>query len=295
MITVNGENKNIYTVSIAFIVMIIVSLTLSLIVQGVLSLIVPSASITFICISSLCSPVSMCIILILLGKREKTNYLFVKNEKPLNISAVLFAVMLFVGMFLGFGFINYLFSDILNKIGIKVSSPVIAINNFWQFLLCSFCLCVVPAVFEELFFRNFFITGLKKLSVLSVILIDGLMFSLYHRSLSQLLYQFIFGVNLALLYLKTKNVIPCITAHFLNNFIVVLFLFLKININFYSAVNIIIGLLILSAFYLFIFVQNKGLSTKNEKTVLTNNFFIPFGIVGILLCLLYIVLGAVSI
>lgn len=276
--------------------MIILSFTLSLIVQGVLTLL-GCGGLVFVCLSSLCSPLSICIVLIFSGKKDGEDYILVKNKKRLNGIAVLLAVFLSCGMFLGFGFINSLFSQLLYRIGISVSSPEVIITTFRQFLLALFCLCFFPAVYEELFFRNFFIKNLKDMRFIALILINGLIFSLYHRSLSQLLYQFIFGVNLAILYLKTENAIPCITAHFLNNFAIVLFLYLGVSINFFALFNIVIGLTVLCLFYIIVFYNAKTdkAFSKKENPASISYYFIPFGLTGIAICVLYIVLGAVNI
>ena len=296
MITVDKENKTQYQVSAAFLFMIILSLTLSLIVYGILTVIGLKSSLVAVCLSSTCSPIAIVIVLALLSKRDKKNYITLKTGKGFNAATVILPLILFSGTFLGFGFINYLCADLFLKIGLKVSSPEIAIITFPQFILATVCLCAFPAIAEELFFRHFFLTNLKDLPFIAVILINGLIFALYHRSLSQLVYQFIFGVNLAVLYLKTENVLPCVIAHFLNNFTVVTFLYAGFSLNFFSAVIIAVGLLLLFAFYFIVFYTGKNKAFyKRDNPAEFSSYFMLFGITAVAICVLYIVLGAVGV
>ena len=62
--------------------------------------------------------------------------------------------------------------------------------------------------------------GLYGAKALTVCLITALTFALYHGSFAQLIYQFIYGAMLFALFKAFDNIIPCIIAHFLNNFVI---------------------------------------------------------------------------
>lgn len=84
-------------------------------------------------------------------------------------------------------------------------------------------LALLPALFEELFFRgalqNIFIKWWKK--PLLAILISSLIFSLIHGSIYLFLSRLVLGLALGFMYYETKNIWVNIIAHFLNNAIAV--------------------------------------------------------------------------
>lgn len=121
-------------------------------------------------------------------------------------------------------------------------------------------------------------------------LVSALFFAVYHCSLSQFFYQLVFGFFLAALTLRAGNVFPAVISHFLNNFAVLSFNYFNVAIDFYSIAFILSGLTFLAAFSFILMIFKTG-GTKKVKGETLSAFF-PFGILGVIVCALITVAGA---
>jgi len=97
---------------------------------------------------------------------------------------------------------------------------------------------------------------------------------------------------LCLLTIHAKSIIPAIITHFLNNFVILLFTYLKIQINLFSPILIAVGLVCLLLFLAIVIFALK--KEKNENLVEQKNkgikeVFIPYGILGVMICVIMIV------
>ena len=76
---------------------------------------------------------------------------------------------------------------------------------------------IVSPISEELIFRGVFLNRLKLVvPTVFAVLISSLLFASLH-SFGSIFSAFIFGVCIAILYLKTDNIFVAMFAHFLNN------------------------------------------------------------------------------
>ena len=118
----------------------------------------------------------------------------------------------------------------------------------------------MPAVFEEIFFRGVMLYGLKNLRNILAIILTALCFALYHGSLSQLAYQFFYGIILAVLAIKTQSILPGIIIHFLNNFAVLTISYFNFPVNVFDPILIAIGVvsLLLGGVFLLVYEKNKN-------------------------------------
>ncbi len=270
----------------AFSIMIAIYVLLSFVVQGVLLAFTTEESFIYIAVCSVLSTIAIFLAILYQNKRNKCT-IKALNIKKCEIKAFLPAILLGVGMFLGLGFINIALVNLLQKVGITLSSPTVPLNNLGQLFFFSLTLAILPAIFEELFFRGLFLNSLGEQSVLTKTLTVGLFFALYHCSLSQFIYQFIYGSALCLLTIYAKSIIPAILTHFLNNFVVLLFTYLKIQINLFSPIVIVVGLVCLSLFLaIVIFGLKKGKNRNHaeQKNKGIKEVFIPYGILGVMIC-----------
>lgn len=96
-------------------------------------------------------------------------------------------------------------------------------KTFWIFLSMS------AALFEEICFRGFIITRLKKISGSYWIgaLAGALAFSMGHlyQGIAGVFLTFVYGMLFAGLFVARKSVIPCIVAHFLQDVIILIVAF----------------------------------------------------------------------
>lgn len=234
-----------------------------------------------------------------------------KKFKPAYLLA---AVLIAAGIFCGLGFINTAFAELLAKIGVNLPNAEIKINGAGEYIILSFTLAVIPAIAEETFFRGAIAFGTSGAKLFAGAAFSGLIFALYHCSLSQLLYQFIYGAILYILAKKSGSVFPSAVAHFLNNFAVITLTFFGAEVNLFSPVLIASGIaaLMLAAALIF-FIDRKAArdtvergktaekatatetgkskKTENEEKFSAKDFILPFGAVGVLACVL---MGAAS-
>ncbi len=205
----------------------------------------------------------------------------------------LLALLLSLGMLLGFGFVNLLFSELLAKLNVNVSSVLLDLTSPLNYFIYLVALAFAPALFEECFFRGVLLEELKG-DIIVASLLSALCFSLYHLSLAQLIYQFIYGFFLSTLAVKSKSIIPSIIAHFLNNFMVITTEYLKVQINFFSPLIIVFGLTCIGIFVYFVLLHKKSKEqiTSNEKINATH--FLVSASAGLLMCVILMILGAVK-
>ena len=167
----------------------------------------------------------------------------------------------------------------------------VPLNNVWQLLLFTLSLAVLPAVVEESFFRGVILSGFENTGKIFTAVMIAVLFSAYHCSLTQLVYQFIYGFFLTLLTIKAKSVIPAIIAHFLNNFAVLLLTYLNVAINLYAVYFIVVGLALIGTTLAFLLLYDKKTPNTEQKTksdlvglLLTSSF-------GVVICIAMMISG----
>ena len=194
------------------------------------------------------------------------------------------ALLLAFGMFLGLGFLNLLVAKVVKSIGGVVIDVKIPLDTPFQFVLFTITLCILPALFEEMFFRGEILDNLSGVRKISGILTVALCFALYHLSIIKFCYQFIYGVGLSVLALKAKSVIPSIIAHFINNFFVLAVEYFKIRIDLFNPFIIGVGVVLLAGFAVFMIFVDRKKKTQTEPKESAISFYFPFGAVGLFAC-----------
>jgi sodium transport system permease protein len=76
---------------------------------------------------------------------------------------------------------------------------------------------LTPGICEELFFRGFVLSGLRRLGPWRAVLIAALMFGLAHSSIYRLLPTAFLGALFGLTVWRTGSIVPAIVAHAVNN------------------------------------------------------------------------------
>lgn len=276
--------------SLTFLVMMFIYLVLILLIPSVIATFLQKDSIVYSAITSFISPISIVLSLLLIKflGGEKPNKLL-KNLKFSPVFGIT-SVLLSASLLLGFGFINIYISLALNLTG-----KGIVLTGLGSYIIYVITTGIVPAVFEEIFFRGYILENLREAGDIFAIIFSGLFFALFHLSLSQFVFQFICGIVFAIIKIKSKSIIPSIIAHFSNNFIILTLLYFKVNENFLlSPLYVSIGIVVCISLLLFICLL-KGKKSENVKNKLQKSkvkeFFIPFGIIGALICLTMIIGG----
>lgn len=278
-----------FVTGVLYNVFIAVNLISAILLQAIAGLVAERYSSVYYLLTSISTPLAV-IAVALIGKKvfsfDMRNVMEIRRFSR-TFSGL--AIVLSFGMLFGLGFINEAFIRLLNVMGLSVNSFVWVRNGTGDFLIGILALCVVPAVFEELFFRGVLLSCLKNTGVVLSAVISALFFALYHGSAAQLIYQFIYGFFLAIMTMRANSVYPAILSHFLNNFAVLSFEYFGVSVNFFSITYILMGLAFIAAFAFVMLLFSRAYA-KREKGAVLKTFF-PFGIIGIIISLTMIVLG----
>lgn len=126
----------------------------------------------------------------------------------------------------GYLYLQNMSAEIFIKLGweTRTSSTDQAAHMFAKGFWLAFLLyAVLPPLIEELVFRLAVCKTLQwaQLKPWLIISISAILFAVYHRSWSQLVYQLIMGIFLAWIFVKTNNLGWTILIHFINNAFIV--------------------------------------------------------------------------
>ena len=241
--------KNTKGALLGFALMLVVYLVVIVVGQSILLGVglLPESNL-FVAISGCFSIIAIIITLLIFCKTSGEGVRgFLKEKKAKPIYYIL-ALCLAGGMFLGLGFFNTVVVNLLDKIGISTSSLSLNVSDFTSLIVFLVVYAILPAVFEELFFRKYMLNQVKELGVVASIVFVSIAFAVYHLSLAQLVYQLIYGLFLALIVIRSQSVIPATLAHFINNASIIVLQYLNIQVNLFSPIAITIGLCLLVLF-----------------------------------------------
>ena len=261
--------------------MIALYVLISYIGQAICMAIFPDGGAVYIAICSTFSVLAMLFVTCFFTVKTSLSPNEITGLKKFNPIYLLFALMLSLGMFFGLGFVNSAFIELLSKLGVMVGSTQIPLDNIGQFIGFSIILALLPALVEEVFFRGLMLGSLRKVKTVYAVIAVSVCFALYHCSAAQLVYQLVYGVGLCLLFIVSNSVIPCIVAHFINNFAVITLEYIGVNIDLNNPLIIILGIVVLCGFFIFTIFSIKN---KEDKTDSVKSFYFPFGICGLLIC-----------
>lgn len=175
------------------------------------------------------------------------------------------------------------------KMEVAYSDQVASLTNLksWgELVMVIFIMAFIPALFEELFFRGAVQNLLERWwrKPLLALIVTSVFFSLIHMSVYLFLSRLALGLVLGLMFQRSKNIWVNITAHFLNNAMAVIQLFVmakrgktigadKLD----PQISIALGILGLGAviglFYLFekYSSQNRVMIAVEEQNLLEGN------------------------
>lgn len=201
------------------------------------------------------------------------------------------AIVLQIGL-LSLSELNAWFLELLKVVGYESDGVSVPSLEGFGFLGVLFVVAVLPALFEEIFFRGILLKGLKGFGEIFAVLVCGALFSLYHKNPSQTVYQFVCGAAFALVAIRSGSILPTALSHFLNNAWIITMTKFNWTLDAIYLPFLIISivcLLVSAAYLLFIDKKAKKLPTEAEVTQENKNArkeFFLYASVGIALCAL---------
>ncbi len=273
----------------AFTAMIIIYLLITFVGQAILLAFSQKEGVIFSAVCATFSSIAIFAVILLFSKKFNASTFNLCGVRKFKAKYLSLSLHLSISMFFGLGFLNTIIANGIESLGGKVSGGSFPLNNIGEVIIFTILLAILPAIFEEMFFRGIILSSLRGGGFIVSALASGVFFALYHCSPVQLFYQLIYGFGLALLYNLSSSVLPCIISHFLNNFAVILLEYLKIDMSgvLFNPLVIAIGILGLALFFAFsLIVIKKRNEMKNQKTSgVIAEFLLPYGLFGVLACL----------
>jgi len=312
------DEKKVYNAPVgagwAFFAMIFCYLVVSLAGQEILKACNAGEVVSY-AIRSTFSIISMAVVQAVFVVRRKEKVFRVVKLEKFNPVYIVCAVLLGAGMMAGLGFVNEGVASLLKKAGLNTAGINLPVDSPFRFALFTVLVAVLPAAIEEAFFRGLMLGSLsgeseKAFSKRNVCaaLCSAACFALYHCSLTQLVYQFVYGLFLAFLTIEAKSAIPAALAHFINNFAVLAFSFAGIKINLFNPVVILSGIAGLAAFCVLTALIGKkaeksaelrtgSVKERDEKDAGFSfmKFWFPFGLAGAAVCAVLAIGSAVAV
>ncbi|MCQ2398920.1 MAG: CPBP family intramembrane metalloprotease [Clostridia bacterium] len=194
-----------------------------------------------------------------------------------------YALLLFVGLFFGFGYLNDLFAGFLSSVGVNVGWSDFAVNGVGEYFAYLFSLSVAPAFGEEFLFRGLLlfilIENYDDYGDLFTSVFVALLFAVFHKNVAQFFYQFVYGFSMTLITLKSKSVFPAVIMHGLNNFVVLTVVFISPEANVYRWYLCVLGILA------WVYATYKLLAGRKKGSA-KFGFFSIGASVGVLFCVL---------
>ncbi len=100
----------------------------------------------------------------------------------------------------------------------KALGNLVTFQTFNEGIIVILVVALTPAIFEEIFFRGFIMSGLEKyIKGFWLCLITGLLFAVFHLNVYHLLALTFTGTILGAWTLKSKSIIPAMIIHFTYN------------------------------------------------------------------------------
>ncbi|MGN0813465.1 MAG: lysostaphin resistance A-like protein [Candidatus Coproplasma sp.] len=140
-----------------------------------------------------------------------------------NPKYILIGLLLIYGLLFSLNSLNGYLIKLFELLGYTRKASTLPDLSGWNLLPAILVIAVLPAVFEELLFRGIILNNLEgEAGSVRTVFLVGFIFSLYHGSVEQTIYQFICGCLFALLAVRSRSVTPVVLIHFINNALILI-------------------------------------------------------------------------
>ncbi len=163
--------------------------------------------------------VAFIVVVFIMGVWRKFDPLQVARIRP-SRNWKQYLLLPFIAFFtiLAFYPLHLLFLKVLGLMGYSGSSVIIPRDNVGIYFLAMLVMAVLPAFGEELLCRGIVQSAFNTRSAPFGIFMSAFLFSFMHGNPLQTVHQFGLGIVLAIVFILSKSLVPCIIVHFLNNF-----------------------------------------------------------------------------
>lgn len=197
--------------------------------------------------------------------------------------SVLLAIVTFVSMYL----VSLYAFDFLTQLGVEQSE--IRIDGAYLILALLSTVILAP-IGEELVYRYVICGALQNKNTLLALIVSALCFTFMHMSPMQTIYQLALGVVLALIVIKSNNIVYAIITHATSNLIAIILALIPIpTINIYSPITIVVAVILFALGIIVVALLTKNMSgekrettiiqsTKQQKTIMIFAYAVGFAV-----------------
>ena len=235
-----------------------------------------------IIVNYLISPIAILLAIGILRSKNKKDLFGGIVTKNFQVKPLIASICIAFGLTFGLSEVNVMFIELLNGAGIEVSSPTLPSNTPINVILVILAVCILPATFEEFLFRGIILKSLTKTGVVFATITSGVLFSLFHMSPAQTIYQFIVGCLYSLIIIYGGNLLYVIAIHFINNLYIVLNYY-YFHISFTGTpyiVMTVIGVIVLAVGILLLFYKRRVISIDKAEKKSSRIKFVMGAIMG---------------
>ncbi|MBQ3235656.1 MAG: CPBP family intramembrane metalloprotease [Clostridia bacterium] len=237
-----------------------------------------------IIINFVLAPIAILLAIGVLRLRRPIPILSAIDVRSFSFLSLISVVLIGLGLMFGLAEVNELFVTALQKAGLKISAPILPKFSAGGVIASILFVCIIPAVVEEFLFRGLLLSSLKGTGTLFAVVISGVIFSLFHMSPAQTIYQFIVGACYALVVLYGKNILYAVGMHLVNNLYIVLnYYFFQIDLS-GAGLYIVtaVGLIFLALGIALLLVKGDKPKNSGEGEKVNRNKFIFGALIGII-------------
>mgnify|MGYP000200623196 FL=1 len=210
--------------------------------------------------------IAICTYILIKLKKRKYGNLYISNKGLLSDSWKM--------MIIGFGaagFGNIIIGVLMNLFkentlvnqSIDIVSNAFSANDTLSIIIQTILVVIVAPITEEILFRGFVFHETKKLySLTTSVIINGVLFGLYHMNLLQGVNTFFLAMILSLVYYYRRNISDCIIIHASNNLVAILSILIPNYLNIISVLLIIF--LFIGSYLIYKMIRNNKELLQNE-------------------------------
>ncbi|QQS36434.1 MAG: CPBP family intramembrane metalloprotease [Ignavibacteriales bacterium] len=142
---------------------------------------------------------------------------------------IILAVLITIAMLPFCYYVSYLLLDWLEipEVVRNMGAQLFTANSVFELVMLILVIAVTPAVCEEVFFRGYVQRTMERTNGMKSFIITGIVFGLFHFQPLSLISLSILGVLFSFFYYRSKSIFPSSAAHFTNNFIAIMLLYLS--------------------------------------------------------------------
>ena len=188
---------------------------------------------------------------------------------------LLLAVAGFMGQIFTDSCMNLLrpmFTDTFDSYDKMVSKSIGANSSF----VMIFCVILIAPIAEELLFRGVMLhyqksgfaiakNSHRKLFIAIILVLQGIMFGIYHGNIIQGIYAFVFAIILSLVAIETEDILPVVLLHISINISALLIPEILLSTKTGCIISFFVSLVIFAICIFFVIKYKDFKITKNNK------------------------------